>query len=120
MRVKEKSDLDQWFKCFLVGVVDTAKKGIATFDAILKLQQEVEALLQPLGSRAENARKVVRALYERPLVDAERVSEVTGLAPSSAYRLIRDMESIGILTEITGAQRGRRYLFDRYVGLFAS
>ena len=118
MRVREKNDLEQWFKFFLVGMIETAKSGIETFDAILKLQHEVDALLEPLGSRAENARKVVRALYGRPLIDAERVAEETGLAASSAYRLINDMEEAGILTEITGAKRGRMYVFERYLRLF--
>jgi Fic family protein len=121
MRVREKNDLAQWLKFFLTGIIETAKSGIATFDAILKLQQEVDALLEPLGSRAENARKVVRALYDRPLVNADRVAEVTGLSSStSVYRLIGDMEDLGLLREITGAKRGRLYLFDRYTNLFAT
>lgn len=120
MRVREKSDLAQWFKFFLAGVIETARSGIATLDAILQLQKDVDDLVEPLGSRAENARRVIRALYTRPLIDAERVADVTGLAPSSSYRLIADMEEIGILKEITGAKRGRLYLFDRYMKLFTS
>ncbi len=120
MRVREKNDLAQWLKFFLVGVIETAKSGIATFDAILKLQRDVNERVEPLGRRAENARKVIRALYVRPLADADRVAEVTGLSLPSAYRLINEMERIGILTEITGSQRGRLYLFERYVDLFAA
>ena len=116
--VREKGDIAQWFKFFLVGVIETAESGIATFDAILQLQKDVDEWVRPLGSRAENARKVVQALYERPVTDAERVASVTGLSPTSAYKLIADMEEIGILREITGAKRGRLYLFDQYMSLF--
>jgi Fic family protein len=118
MRVREKGDLSQWFKFFLVGVIETARSGIATFDAILQLQKDVDALVQPLGSRAENARKVIRSLYVRPLTNADRVADATGLSMKSAYKLISDMERIGILTEVTGGKRGRMYVFDRYLGLF--
>ncbi len=118
MRVREKNDLAQWFKFFLVGVIETTKSGIATFDAILQIQKDVDRLVEPLGSRAENARKVIRSLYERPLTDADRVSQVTGLSMPAAYNLIRAMEEVGILKEITGAKRGRLYLFDRYMNLF--
>lgn len=120
MRVREKNDLVQWLKFFLVGIIETAKSGIRTFDAILKLQREMDELVEHLGRRAENARKVIRSLYVRPLTDAERVAKVTDLSMTSAYKLIDEMERIGILTEITGAQRGRLYLFRRYVELFAS
>jgi len=57
MRVREKNDLLQWFKFFLVGIIETAKSSIETFDAILQLQKEVEEKIQTLGSRATNAQK---------------------------------------------------------------
>jgi len=120
MRVREADDLTQWFKFFLVGVIETAERGIDTFDAILKLQKEVDALVEPLGSRAENARKVIRAIYARPVTDAKRVSDITGLSMSATYRLISDMEEIGLLTKIMGGQRDRKYTFQRYLNLFTS
>lgn len=118
MRVRDTDDIAQWLKFFLVGVIETAESGIETFDAIMTLQEEVDALVEPLGRRAENARKVIRALYERPLTDAERVATVTGLSMTAAYNLIDAMENQGILTEITGAKRNRLYLFERYLNLF--
>ena len=36
MNVRTKDDLKQWFKFFLVGIIETAKSGIETFDAVLK------------------------------------------------------------------------------------
>lgn len=120
MRVREKDDLAQWFKFFLVGVIDTAKSGIETLDAILRLQSDVDVQLQPLGHRAENARKVIRALYAHPLIDARGVAKATGLSLPSAYKLIDDMEGLGVLEEITGAKRGRMYRFERYVQIFRS
>jgi len=118
MRVREKDDLMQWFKFFLVGVIETAKNSIATFDAILKLQKDVEKRIGKLGSRAANAHKVIHYLYQRPLVDAARVAEITGLSAASAYKLIEELERIGILKEVTGGKRGRRYVFSEYLPLF--
>lgn len=97
---------------------ETARNGIATFDKILKLQQDVEKRIGKLGSRAANAQKVVHYLYQRPLVDAARVSEVTSLSPASAYKLIVDMEKLGILKEITGGKHGKRYVFGAYLQMF--
>jgi len=118
MRVREKNDVLQWFKFFLVGIIETAKSGIATFDNILKLQKQVETRIQTLGSRAANAQKVVHYLYQRPLIDAAKVGEVAGISPASAYKLIADLEQFEILQEITGGKRGKHYLFASYVQLF--
>ena len=118
MRVREKNDLQQWFRFFLVGVIETAKSSTATFDYILKLQKQVEAQLQTLGSRTANAQKVMDYLYQRPVVNAARVGEVAGVSPASAYKLIADLERFGILKEITGGKRGKVYAFDAYIKLF--
>ncbi len=118
MRVREKNDLLQWFKFFLVGIIETAKSGITTFDNILKLQKKVEAQIQTLGSRTANAQKVVQYLYQRPIIDAAKVGEVADISPASAYKLIADLEQFGILKEITGGKRGKMYVYYDYLQLF--
>ena len=118
MRVREKNDLVQWFRFFLVGVIETAKSSTATFDNILKLQKQVETQLQALGSRTANAQKLMYYLYQRPVIDAAKAGEVVGVSPASAYKLIADLEQFGILKEVTGAKRGKMYVFDAYLKLF--
>ena len=118
MLVRDKNNLSQWFKFFLVGIIETAKNGITTFDNILQLQKTVESNIQKLGSRAVNAKKVVDYLYNRPMINAEKVSEIAGISMPSAYKLIVDLEKLDILKEVTGSQRGRVYVFDNYLKLF--
>lgn len=118
MLVRDKNNVSQWFKFFLVGIIETAKSGITTFDTILQLQKTVDASIQKLGSRAVNAKKIVDYLYNRPMINAEKVSEIAGISMPSAYKLIVDLEKLDILKEVTGSQRGRVYVFDNYLKLF--
>jgi Fic family protein len=118
MRVREKNDMLQWFKFFLVGIVETAKNSITTFDNILKLQKDVDAQIRTLGSRTANAQKVVYYLYQRPIIDAAKVSKVAEISAASAYKLITDLEQFSILKEITGGKRGKIYAFTAYLQLF--
>jgi len=103
---------------FLTGVIETAKSGIQTFDAILQLQKKTDLLAQQMESRASNAQKVIQQLYHNPITNADRVSKAAGISSPTAYSLIDALESKGIVREITGAQRGRMYVFDEYVKLF--
>lgn len=118
MRVREKNVIEQWFKFFLTGVIETAQRGITTFDNILQLQKKIDTDIQKLGSRAFNAQKVTQYLYTRPVIDAGRVTEITGISMASSYKLIHDMEKIGILAESTGGQRSRIWHFKNYLELF--
>lgn len=118
MRVREKGDINQWLKFFLVGVIETAKSSIETFDKILKLQKEVDGKLQKLGSRTNNGRTVVNHMYEHPVIDAQKVSSITGLSMPSTYTLIAELEKLEVLVEMTGAKRGKQYWFPKYIRLF--
>lgn len=116
--VRENNDLGQWYKFFLVGVIETAKNGIITFDNILQLQKQIDIDIQSLGSRATKAKKVIDYLYKRPMIRADKVSEIASISMPSSYKLISDLEKLNVLKEKTGGQRSRVYSFDNYLKLF--
>lgn len=118
MRVRTHNDINQWLKFFLIGVIETAKKGVITFDGILQLQKNIDTKLKELGNRSGDAYKVVEYLYNRPIIDAQRVASIIEKTPRPAYKLIENLEQMDILKEITGAERGRLYLFEDYMNLF--
>jgi len=118
MLVREKGNLNQWLKFFLVGVIETAKSSIKTFDGILQLQKQIDAKLQTLGSRAGNAQKIMHYLYQKPVISAAKVSEIAQLSPATSYKLIADFERLGILIEVTGSLRGKLYVFKEYLDFF--
>lgn len=115
---RHQNDIKQWFKFFLVGVIETAKGSIETFDNIMKLQKEIDQKLQTMGARAGNARTVVNQLYLKPIVNLQKVQEMTQLSRPASYRLISDFVNLGILKEITGAKRGKLYSFNDYLNLY--
>ncbi len=117
-KVRETNDLTQWFKFFLVGVIETAKSGVSTFDSILKLQKEVETKIQTLGSRSNNGQLILNHLFQKPILDVQKVKEITKLSLPSVYKLIDDLERLEIIIEMTGAKRGKIYMFNEYTKLF--
>ena len=120
MKVREKQDINQWFKFFLVGVIETAKNSISTFDKILKLQKDIETRIQGLGSRSVSTNTVVKQLYQHPVIQARKVQEITGLSMPTAYKIIEVLEELKVLKEVTGAKRGKLYFFKEYIDLFST
>lgn len=118
MRVREKSDITQWFKFFLVGIIETAQKSIRTFDGILKLQKEIDSKIQTLRSRISDAQLIINYLYQHPIIGNQKAVELTQLSAPTAYKLIANLETLGIIKEITGGKRSKLYLFEEYVELF--
>ena len=118
MRVRQNNDIQQWFKFFLVGIIETAKSGIGTFDSILRLQKDIDLKIQQLGLRVNTANMLLRHLYQHPIVDANKATEITGQSLPSVYKLLGDLENLGILQEITGLKRGRKFILHEYIQLF--
>lgn len=118
MNVRTKNDLKHWFKFFLVGIIETAKNGIETFDAVLKLKKEVEEKIQKKGNRTNHLLTIMEFLYQKPVVNAMKVVEITKVSQATAYKILDELVAMEILKEITGSKRGRTYIFKNYIKLF--
>jgi Fic family protein len=118
MRIRTHNDITQWLKFFLTGVIETAKKGVTTFDAIMQLQKNMELKIESLGNRSGDAKKVVDYLYTQPVVEVNRVEEIIQKSNVTAYKLLDSLEKLEILKEVSGAQRNKLYVFNEYLDLF--
>jgi len=118
MRVRTHNDINQWFKFFLTGVIETSKNGVETFNSILHLSKSTEEKITKLGARSADAHKIIDYLYSNPVIDAQKIGSIIDKKPQSAYQLINKLENLKILREITGSQRNRLYVFDDYLEIF--
>lgn len=120
MRVRVSNDLIHWVRFFLRGVAETATKGREVFQQVLALRTESEHAILSLGKRAANARQMLNLLYGKPVVTALDIEKALDVTTPTANSLIREFARLGLLKEITGQQRGRNYMFERYLRLFVS
>ena len=116
--VREKNDIEQWLRFFLQCVIETAEKGVTTFNKLLALEKDNESIIQQMGSRSANALTVVKDLYVRPIIDAKRIATICNISAASTYSLIGQLENHGILTQITSGKRNRMYMMKQYMDLF--
>lgn len=119
MNVRTKNDLKQWLKFFLVGVIETSQNGILTFDAVLKLKKDIEEKIQKTNSRNRHLLSIMEYLYQKPVINASKVVEITSVSQPTAYKILDEMVKMDIINEITGGKRGKVYVFDAYVKLFS-
>ncbi|HAX90936.1 MAG TPA: cell filamentation protein Fic, partial [Rhodospirillaceae bacterium] len=120
MAVREGNHMLAWLVFFLHGVMETAQSSIEVFRAILVLKERIEREVLPHFSsrRVENAHTLVQHLYGRPVVDVKSVSKLLNTTHNTAASLIADLVKYKILTEITGQQRNRLFVFSEYIFLF--
>ncbi|GBD27860.1 hypothetical protein HRbin30_03217 [bacterium HR30] len=71
-----------------------------------------------LGRAAANGQRVMDRLFENPIVTVATVRDWLGITQAGANNLVRRVVDIGVLREITGYARNRRFRFEPYLRLF--
>jgi DNA-binding MarR family transcriptional regulator len=98
-------------------VADTASEATATAQRIFELREQhrAQVLEEQLGP---NAFKLLSLLFESPIINVTFVSEHIGVTFATANKLISRFEDLGLVREITGMRRSRRFRYDPYLRLF--
>jgi len=119
MIARSKNNLSQWIRFFLAGIIETASNSINVFKKIITLRETIEiGKIAKMGSKSKRALILLRALYQNPIIDSNSVCDLLDIAPSTANRLIVDFQKEGILEELTGFKRNRKYIFREYFEIF--
>ena len=117
--VRTKNDLGQWIKFFLVGVIQTAEKGVDTLDKIVSLKKSIEEeSILLMGRRTKQGMVLFHQLFSQPVLTSKEVESMTGLSRKAANDLIKVFIEKNILKETTGYQRNRVFIFDEFIKLF--
>ena len=120
MAVRQANHMRDWLVFFLHGVEETAQSSIAVFKEILVLKERIEREILPRFTqrRQDNAQRLLKQMYERPVLDVKDVTKLLKTAPNTAGKLIDDFVGYGLLREITGQHRHRLFVFQDYLALF--
>ncbi len=119
--VRDRGDWEGWLSFFLKGVEQVSHEATETARAVLHLRERHRAAItEQLGRAAGNGHRVHETLFHRPIVTVGVVQELTGVSFAAANQLVARLGEIGILREITGFSRNRRFRYDEYVRLFTS
>jgi Fic family protein len=117
--VRVENDLEQWIKFFLIGVKETAEKSVRTLKNMLELKNKIEKeKILTMGKRSKNAVMLFHALFSLPVISIKNVQEITNLSPKAANDLVKVFVNQGILKEMTGYNRNRIFIFEKYLDLF--
>ncbi len=120
MAVREGHHMREWIVFFLHGIKETAESSISVFREILALKERIEREVLPRFShrRQDNAQRLMRYLYERPVLDIKAVCQLLDTVPNTASALVNDLVKYDVLKEVTGQQRNRFFVFYNYLNLF--
>lgn len=111
--------VERWVKFFLEGVKTVSDEAAGTARKIMKLREEHVRMVSGFGKNADTAMRLLNKLYAFPVVDARFVARATKLSSKrTVSELIGKFVNAGILYEMTGKKRNRRYIYRDYINQF--
>ena len=111
--IRNDGDWEGWLMFFLRGVSETSESAAMTATEIMKLREHLRSRdLPPAAGR------LLDRLYQHPVISARAAESLLDVQFATASRALEALEQQGIVREITGQQRNRRYRFDAYLALF--
>jgi Fic family protein len=117
--VRDRGDWEAWLGFFLRGVADVSREAAQTAAAILRMREDCRARIDDrFGRAAANGHRTLQRLFDHPIVAVATVREWLGMTPAGANTMVNRLAEAGILREITGYARNRRFRFDPYLRLF--
>jgi len=117
--VRDNGAWEEWLAFFLRGVAKVSIEATETARRILKLREEFRATISDrFGHVGGNGHRVLDHLWERPILSVADVAGIVGVTYPAANQLVSRFTEAGILKEITGHSRNRRFILDRYLRLF--
>ncbi len=117
--VRDQGDWEAWLIFFLRGVVDVGKQATETARRILLLREtDRTEITEQFGRAAGNGHRALEHLYLHPIISVNEVQSLIGTTYSAANSLVAKFVGSGILHEITGHARNRKFMYRDYIDLF--
>lgn len=116
-QVRERGAWEEWLEFFLEGVAETSRQAADTARELLDLFETDRARIEQLGRPAASVLRVHQRLQQNPITGIPDAADQVGLSAPTVAKSIEHLEALGMVREITGRKRGRRYAYGKYLDI---
>lgn len=116
-QVRTQGSWETWLEFFLEGIYITATQAVLTTLAINKLFDTDRDKIETLGRIKFTCRDIFEFLKKLPQVSVPVLVQELNMSAPTARSALKALETIGILTEISGKQRDKVYVYKNYLSI---
>lgn len=115
-RIRDDADWEGWIEFFLTGVVEVSEGATAAARKMIRLFEADRVAIQK-KPYATGPLEIHDLLKHRGVISVQGAARETAMSYPAATRAISRLVGLGIVKEITGRTRDRRYMYSNYVKL---
>ena len=118
-QVRLTGNWEEWLSFFLTGVVETADQTVDSARRLLSLFRADRERVAAVGKAAGSALRLHEYLQCNPITSISSAAEATGLSVMTCGTILRKLQAIQLVREITGGKYGRLYAYDEYLKILS-
>lgn len=115
--VRLNGDWESWLSFFLQGVALTANNAYDSALRIISLFRTDREKITVTSDQSGSILRIHDVLQDHPFLNAAQAREHTGLSTPTVNKTFETLESLGIVREITGKQRGRVFAYQKFLDI---
>jgi Fic family protein len=115
-----RGDWEAWTEFFLTGVAETANNAHESAMRIVALFQADRERISASGEQTNSMLRLHELMRTHPFLNAAQAQQKTGLSAPTVNKAFEALESLGIVNEITGKQRGRVFSYTEFLRILDS
>jgi Fic family protein len=117
--VRRTGDWEGWMRFFLRGVKQTADQAVSSTRRLRDLFAADLEKITAVGRAAANIIRIHQQLQLQPLTSVNTIAAKLDMAVNTARSALTQMQTLGIVREITGGKYGRLYAYDAYLTILS-
>jgi Fic family protein len=100
---------------FLAGVKETAEHAVSAARRILALLDTDRQKIEALGRPAATVLRVFLHAQTNPILSIQATAQKVGFSFPTVNASVHQLQTLGVLREITGKQRRRLFMYEDYL-----
>jgi Fic family protein len=116
-RIRTHGEWEEWLTFFLEGVAAVARGATETTSRIVRMIENDRQRIGAIGRAAGSALRVHDVAVRAVVLNPKTIARETGLTGPPIYAAVSRLEDLCVLSEVTGRQRGRVWVYTDYLDL---
>jgi Fic family protein len=113
--IRTEGDWEKWIEFFADAVGETAESAVKAANQLMQVANDDRKKIRSIGRAAGSALRVHQALLQKPVISIPKACQLSGLWTTTVTMVMKQLEKLGIVKEITGARRNRLYSYISYM-----
>lgn len=117
--VRERGAWEAWLEFFLDGIAETADQAFETANRIAALLGHDRERIVADADRKGSVLRVHDLMRTRPFLTATAAVDQSGLTMPTVNAALAQLQSLGLVEEVTGRKRGRVFAYRAYLDILS-